>query len=119
MAYYDIFAVPLSPEKREPYTEMASLFGTVVMEHGALKYVEAIADNVPEGKQTDWFRAVDRKDGETVVTSFVIWPDKATRDTAHGAMMKDPRFANMEEESKAIFDGKRMIWGGFSPLVEL
>ena len=86
-------------------------------EHGLLRYCEALADDVPRGKVTDFYRAVDAKEGETVVAAFVVWPDKATRDKAWEKGMKDPRL-KMDPKDMP-FDGMRMFWGGFKPIVEL
>ena len=79
--------------------------------------LECWGDDVKEGKQTDFRRAVQAKDDETVVFSWVEWPDKATRDAAMPKVMDDPR---MKADSHPMpFDGKRMIFGGFSPVLEI
>lgn len=116
MGYVDFFCLPLPKDKESDYKKMAETFATVMKEHGMISYCEAIADDVPEGKQTDFYRAVQIESGETVVASYCVWPDKATRDKAWDVAMKDPRLdhtpANMP------FDGKRMFWGGFRPIVQ-
>jgi uncharacterized protein YbaA (DUF1428 family) len=89
----------------------------VMKEHGLIRYCEALADDVPRGKVTDWYRAVDAKENETVVASFAVWPDKATRDKAWELGMKDPRL-NMAPKDMP-FDGMRMFWGGFKPLIDV
>ena len=76
--------------------------------------MEAWGDNVPDGQTTDFKRAVKLEDGETVVFSWVIWPDRATADAAWEAMMDDPEMKTMPMP----FDGKRMIWAGFQPIFE-
>ena len=84
------------------------------LEFGALRVVEAWGDDVPDGKQTDFKRAVQAKDNETVVFSWIEWPDKATRDAAMEKTRNEPRMVE-----PMPFDGKRMIFGGFVPVVEL
>jgi uncharacterized protein YbaA (DUF1428 family) len=116
MAYVDFFCLPLPKGNEEKYRKQAELFATVMKEHGMLQYCEALADDVPKGEITDFYRAVAAKDGETVVAAFCTWPDKPTRDKAWAASQKDPRF-DMSPESMP-FDAKRMFWGGFKPLVE-
>jgi uncharacterized protein YbaA (DUF1428 family) len=114
MAYVDFFCLPLTPSKLDEYIKHAEVFATVMKEHGLLRYCEAIADDVPKGEVTDFYRAVAAKQDETVVTAYAVWPDKATRDKAWAESMKDPRF-KMEDMP---FDGKRMFWGGFKPILE-
>ena len=87
----------------------------VFREHGATRVVESIADDVQHGKVTDFYRAVKTEDGETVVFSFIEWPDKATRDEAWQKLMNDPE---MQPSGDMPFDGKRMFWGGFDKIVD-
>lgn len=117
MSYVDFFALPLPKGNEEKYRQQAETFKTVMKEHGLLLYCEAVADDVPRGEVTDFYRAVIATDDETVVASFAIWPDKETRDLAWKKGMEDPRFASPEEFA-AVFDGKRMFWGGFRPIME-
>ena len=81
-------------------------------DYGALEHMEAWGDNVPEGKITDFQRSVGKKDGESVVFSWILWPDRATADAAYEKMENDPRMQTMDMP----FDGKRMIYGGFQPI---
>lgn len=118
MSYVDFFCLPLEVNKESEYKEMAEVFATVMKEQGPLKYCEAVADDVPRGEVTDFYRAVEAKDGETVVSAFCTWPDKETRDRAWEVAMKDPRLADMKPENMP-FDGKRMFWGGFRPIIEV
>lgn len=113
--YIDGYLVPVPEAKIEEYRLMAEAFAAVAKDFGAIEIVEALADDVREGKWTDFFRAVDRQPGETVVFSWVIFPSKEVRDAAWGKIMEDPRLAGMSEQK--IFDGKRMIWGGFKPIL--
>jgi uncharacterized protein YbaA (DUF1428 family) len=88
----------------------------VFKEHGATRVVEAWGDDVPDGKVTSFPLAVQRKDDETVVFSWVEWPSKQARDAGWQKIMADPR---MQPEANPMpFDGQRLIYGGFAPLVE-
>jgi uncharacterized protein YbaA (DUF1428 family) len=93
----------------------------VFMEMGATHIVEAWEDDVKDGKVTDFRRAVQAKDDESIVFSWITWPDKATRDAAMAKMMSgelnDPRMD--PAKNPMPFDGMRMIFGGFSPVVDL
>ena len=77
--------------------------------------IEAIADDVKRGEVTDFYRAVKAEDGETVVFSFIEWPDKATRDGAWKAIMADE---SLKPEGDMPFSGQRMFWGGFEPILD-
>ncbi|MEO6224908.1 MAG: DUF1428 domain-containing protein [Sphingomicrobium sp.] len=114
-AYMDGFVVPVPEDKREAYRELASGMAKVFREHGATRVVEAFGDDVTRGEVTDFYRAVDAKDGESVVFSFIEWPDKQSRDAAWDKIMKDE---SMRPQGEMPFDGKRMFWGGFEPLVD-
>ena len=112
MSYVSGFVVPVGRGDKQVYVDASRKSWALFREYGALEHMEAWEDNVPEGKATDFFRAVDRKDGEIVVFSWILWPDKATADAAYAKMMDDPRMKDMEMP----FDGKRMIYGGFQPV---
>lgn len=116
MAYIDGFVLPVSDV--DAYKKMAKLGGKVWMDHGALQYIEALADDVPEGKTTDFYRAVKRKEGETVVLAFVVYKSRAHRDRVMKKVMADPRM-KMPETGSMPFDMKRMFWGGFKSIVSL
>jgi uncharacterized protein YbaA (DUF1428 family) len=113
--YIDGFVVPVPEAKREAYRELAAKMAKVFREHGARRVVEAIADDVTRGQVTDFYRAVKAEDDETVVFSFIEWPDKATRDNAWQAIMSDD---SMKPEDDMPFSGQRMFWGGFDKIVE-
>ena len=115
MSYVDFFCLPLIKGKEAEYQKMAEKFYVVMKEHGLLSYCEAVADDVPRGKVTDFYRAVEANNEETVVAAFCHWPDKQTRDKAWEVAMKDPRLN--DKPNPPIFDGKRMFLGGFKPLV--
>jgi uncharacterized protein YbaA (DUF1428 family) len=113
--YSDGFVVPVPEGKRDAYRELASKMAKVFREHGATRVIEAIGDDVQHGKVTDFYRAVKAEDGETVVFSFIEWPDKQTRDDAWAKIMADE---SMKPQGEMPFDGKRMFWGGFEKIVD-
>jgi uncharacterized protein YbaA (DUF1428 family) len=115
-AYADGYVVPVPKGNKKAYRELAAKMAEVLKEYGATRVVEAWGDDVPDGKVTDFRRAVKAKDGETVVFSFVEWPDKATRDAAWPKIMEDKRM--QPDRGKMPFDGQRMFWGGFKPILD-
>ena len=125
MSYIDGFVIACPTANKEKFIEHAKLGDSVFMELGALRIVECWGDDVPEGKTTDFRMAVKAEDDEAVIFSWIEWPDKATRDAAMATMtewMNDPSKADprMDPEKNPMpFDGKRMIFGGFVPVVEL
>ena len=116
MSYIDGFVIAVPNANREQFIRHAQTFDTIFLEFGATRVLECWGDNVPEGKLTDFRRAVQAKQDESVVFSWVEWPDKGTRDAGMERLMKDPR---MEDAGNMPFDGKRMIFGGFVPVVSL
>ena len=114
--YVDGFLVPVSPAKKQAYFEMARKASAVFLDHGAVRVVEAWGDNLTPGKRTDFFRAAHTKDDESVVFSWVEWPDKATRDAGMAKVMADERMKTPPADMP--FDGPRMIFGGFAVLVD-
>jgi len=121
MTYIDGFVIAVPTANKQKFIDHANLGDSVFMEMGALRVLECWGDDVPDGKQTDFRRAVQATPDETVVFSWIEWPDKATRDAAMGQMearMKtDDRFN--PEKNPMPFDGARMIYGGFAPIVTL
>jgi uncharacterized protein YbaA (DUF1428 family) len=117
MPYVDGFVLAVPKKNLDAYKAMARKAGQVWKEHGALDYVESIADDVPYGEVTSFPRAVQAKDDEVVVFSWATYKDRKTRDEVMKKVMDDPR---MKEDMKNMpFDGKRMIFGGFEPFLEL
>ena len=116
MSYIDGFVIAAPTAKRQEIIDYAARFDPIFLELGALRVVEAWGDDVPAGKVTDFQRAVLAKDDETVMFSWIEWPDKATRDAGMKKMMEDPR---MDSANPMPFDGKRMIFGGFENVVDL
>jgi uncharacterized protein YbaA (DUF1428 family) len=114
-SYTDGFVVPVPEGKREAYRELAQKMAGVFREHGANRVVEAIADDVSHGKVTDFYRATKAEDGETVVFSFIEWPDKQSRDDAWVKIMADE---SLKPQGEMPFSGQRMFWGGFDNIVD-
>ena len=115
MEYVDGFVVPVPAGNKDAYREMAVKFAPLFKEFGALRMVECWGDDVPDGKVTDFRRAVQAEEGEVVVFSWITWPDKATRDAGMKRVMEDPR---MQPGGDMPFDGKRMIFGGFQVILD-
>jgi len=115
MAYIEGFVVPVPTANREIYRKLALEAAVVFKDHGALGLVECWGDDVPEGKLTSFPMAVQRKDDETVVFSWITWPSREARDKGMKAVMEDPR---MKQPESMPFDGKRMIFGGFEVIVD-
>jgi len=113
--YTDGYVLPVPTDKKDAYREMAEKAAAKFQGHGALRVVEAWGDDVPDGKVTDYKRAVKAKDDENIVYSYVEWPDKPTRDAAWEKIMKDP---DMQPSGEMPFDGQRMFWGGFQPILD-
>lgn len=121
MSYIDGFVIAVPRANRDKFTHHADTADGVFLELGALRVLECWEDNVPDGKLTDFRRAVQASDDEAVVFSWIEWPDKQTRDAAM-SHLQDPSFsdARMDPEKNPMpFDGKRMIFGGFTPVVKL
>jgi len=115
MAYVDGFVLAVPNAKKEDYRKMAADAAKVFRKHGAIGFVETWGDEVPQGKTNCFNSAVMKKDDESVVFSWIIWPDKAARDAGNAATMVDPAFDGMTPETMP-FDGQRMIFGGFEHL---
>jgi uncharacterized protein YbaA (DUF1428 family) len=118
MRYVDGFVVPVPKKKMEAYRRMARTASKVWREHGALEYVECVADDVKPGKVTSFPQSVKLKPGETVVFAYVVYKSRAQRDRVMAKVMKDPRLANMMDPKTMPFDAKRMFWGGFKSIIE-
>jgi len=114
VSYVDGFVAAVPAANRQAYIEHASKAAPLFKEYGATRVSECWGDDVPRGKQTDFFRAVEAKEDEIVVFSWVEWPSKEVRDAGWEKMMADPR---MQPDANPMpFDGKRLIYGGFAQL---
>jgi uncharacterized protein YbaA (DUF1428 family) len=117
MPYVDGFVIPVPKQKLDAYKALARLGGEVWKEHGALAYVECIGEDVPYGELTSFPRAVQAKDDEIVVFSWIIYESRQHRDAVMAKVMADPRLK--DSMTNMPFDGKRMIFGGFETFLEL
>ncbi len=111
MAFIDGFVAAVPKDKKAAFIEHAKTIDALFMEFGATRVVECWGEDVPHGKVTDFFMAVKAEESETVVFSWIEWPDKPTRDAAMAKMQTDERMMGTMP-----FDGKRMIYGGFEPV---
>jgi len=116
MSYVDGFVCAVPTANKEAYIKHATLTAGIFKEFGALQVVECWGDDVPEGKITSFPMAVQRKEDEVVVFSWIVWPSRAVRDQAWEKVMQDPRLT--AETNIMPFDGKRLIYGGFEMLLE-
>ena len=116
--YVDGFVVPVPKKKLQDYRRMAQKAGKIWREHGALEFVECVADDVKVGKVTSFPRSVKRKSTETVVFSYIVYKSRADRDRVNKKVMADPRLKPMMDPKAMPFDAKRMIYGGFKVLVQ-
>ena len=118
MAHYVTgFVVPVPRRKLAAYLKLARKAGKVWMDHGALEYVECVADNVKRGKRTSFPQAVKLKKGEVVVFSWIVYASRKQHDRVNAKEMNDPRLADMMDPKSLPFDGKCLIYGGFNILV--
>ncbi len=124
MAYIDGYVFPVPEKNKDMVVEHARFMDALMIDCGALRVMECWQDEIQKGKVNDFFTAVEAKQDEKIMFSFVEWPDKETRDDAMKKMpemMDTPEFkAHFEELGEQMpFDGKRMIMGGFRPVLML
>jgi uncharacterized protein YbaA (DUF1428 family) len=119
MSYVDGYVLPVPKSKIDEYREIATKAGKVWREHGALEYRECVAEDVKSGELTSFPQAVQMKDDETVIFSYIVFESRQHRDEVNAKVMADPRLTEMMDPKAMPFDGKRMFWGGFTPIVEL
>jgi uncharacterized protein YbaA (DUF1428 family) len=121
MSYIDGFVIAVPKANKDKFIHHANTADGMFIEMGALRVIECWADDVPDGTVTDFRKAVQAADHEDVIFSWIEWPDKETRDKGYAVMMdpntQDPRMD--PEKNPMPFDGKRMIWGGFTPVVDM
>lgn len=117
MPYVDGFVLAVPVARMDDYKKLSRKAGRVWMEHGALSYVECLADDVPVGKLTSFPKSVKLKEGEAVVFSWITYKSRAQRDAILKKVMADERLK--DEMNNCPFDAKRMIYGGFKSIVEM
>ena len=115
MTYVDGFVLPVPTRNKAAYRKLAEDVAAIFREYGALQVVECWGDDLPGGKLTDFRMAVKAEADETVVFSWIVWSSRQARAAGNAKIMEDPRMKDMAEMP---FDGKRMIFGGFAPLVD-
>ena len=115
MTYIDGFILAVPTANRERFRAMASRVGKIFVEHGALRVVENWGDDVARGEITDFYRAAQAGEDETIVCAFIEWPSKEVRDSAWEKLMADER---MQPEGEIPFSGARLIYGGFSIILD-
>ena len=116
MSYVDGFVAAVPTANKEKFLKHAQIAAEICKEAGALKIVECWGDDVPEGEMTSFSMAVKKQDDEVVVFSWIMWPDKETRDLGMKKMMENPQM--QEDVNPMPFDGKRCIFGGFNVILE-
>jgi uncharacterized protein YbaA (DUF1428 family) len=117
MPYVDGFVLPVQKHNFEAYKAMTRTAGEVWKEYGAIAFVECIGDDVPYGELTSFPRAVQAKDDEVVIFSWIVYESRQHRDAVCAKVMADPRIAGTM--SNMPFDGKRMIHGGFETFLQM
>lgn len=117
MPYVDGFVLAVPKANLDRYKALARTAGQVWKEHGALAYVECVGDDVPFGELTSFPRAVQAGEDETVVFSWIVYESREARDAINAKVMADPRLKC--DMADMPFDGKRMIYGGFEPFLQL
>ena len=115
MSYIDGFVVPVPSGNKDAYLELAAKAAVIFKDHGAIRVVECWEDDVPAGKVTDFRGAVKAEEGEAIVFSWIEWPSKEVRDAGMKKAMEDPR---MQHPVDMPFSGQRMIFGGFTPILD-
>lgn len=119
MSYVDGFVVPVPEGNLEAYLDMARRAGEIWQEHGALEYVECVADDVKPGEHTSFPQSVRLEPGEAVIFAWIRYASREERDRINAKVMEDPRMASMMDPSSHPFDSKRMFWGGFREALRL
>ncbi|WP_298302225.1 DUF1428 domain-containing protein [uncultured Erythrobacter sp.] len=112
--YVQGFVIGVKSDRKDDYIEVANKMGALFMEFGALEIVENWENEVPDGEQTDFRKAIAAEPDEKIVFSWAVWADKASCDAAHEKMMQDERMQSMEMPD--MIDGKRMILGSFDQI---
>ncbi len=119
MPYVDGFVVPVPKKNVKKYKALATKAGKIWMEFGALEFRECVADDVRPGKVTSFPQSVKLKKDETVMFSWIVYKSRKDRDRINKKVVMDPRLAKMMQGKENPFDAKRMIYGGFTTLVDL
>ena len=119
MRYVDGYVLPVPKKNIQMYRRMARKAGKIWREHGALEYRECVGEDLNVKFLVPFPRNMKLKRGETVVFAWIVFKSRAHRDRVNAKVMKDPRLASILDPKALPFDGKRMFWGGFKPLVSV
>ena len=119
MRYVDGYVLPVPKKNLAAYRRMARKAGKIWREHGALEYIECVADDVKAGKHTSFPRSVKLNPAETVVFAYIVFKSRADRNRVNAKVIKDPRLSKIVEPKDMPFDAQRMFWGGFKVLVDV
>jgi uncharacterized protein YbaA (DUF1428 family) len=117
--YVDGFVLPVRKDKVDAYRAMAEFAGKIWLEHGALEFVECLADDVKSGAVTSFPQSVHLTEDELVVFSYIVYDSREHRDAVMKKVMDDPRLKEQMSKADMPFDAKRMFFGGFRTIVEL
>ena len=117
--YVDGFIIPVPKKNLSEYKKMARKCGKIWKEYGALEYTECIGDDIKKGKFTSFPQSVKLKPSEIVIYAYIFYKSKAARNRINKKVMADPRLKDLFHGNKLPFDGKRLIWGGFKPIIQL
>lgn len=116
--YVDGFVLPIPKKNIKAYFKVATLCSKIWIDHGAIDYLECVADDVKVGRLTSFPRSVKLKKNEIVVFSYITYKSRKHRDLVLKRVFADPRMKPMMNDSSQIFDMKRMIYGGFKTIVK-
>lgn len=114
MDFIDCILVPVDTTRLDAYKEFTAKVDAAFIKHGALEVVDCLAEDVPDGEVTSMPKAVALKEGEAVGFAWIRWPSREVRDAAYEKVFSEDPSLN-----EFPFDGKRMIFGGFTPIVDL
>ncbi len=115
--YIDGFVPPVPKANLDAYLKMARDASAVWKEYGALEYIEAVADDVPEGEKTSFAKSVQLKPDETIIFAYIVYKSREDRDRVNAAVMEDPRIKSYDMKNSP-FDATRMFWGGFKTILD-
>ncbi len=118
MSYIEMFIAPVPVGSQEAYLALSRKMAEIHRENGALEIMECWGNDVPDGEVTSLPMAVKMGEGETVACGWIRWPSKEVRDAGFEKMMNDPRMGEIMSDGMP-FDGKRLIMGGFDPILEV
>ena len=117
--YIDGFVLSVPKDKLAAYKKIATKAGKIWREHGALEYRECAGDDMEVKGMVAFPKLAKSKPDEVVIFAYARFESRKHRDAANKKIMADPRMEAMVGAVSALFDCKRMAYGGFKTLVEL